>query len=510
MPTVEDDSQIHEAHRIAVSALLDERVAAGHWVGELSASALSTATAISAFSFYLQTDTHDTNRSRIEQQVECGLNWLVAHQNEDGGWGDTEKNYSNISTTMLVKAAFVAAGRSESDAQLLQAADSYIQEQGGVDGIRKRYGEDKTFAVPILANCAMAGLVPWSEVGVLPFEAAVVPQRFYNLLNLPVVSYAIPALVAIGQAKFHFDPPRNPITRWIRKFSVGRSLNVLQKMQPESGGYLEAIPLTSFVSMALIKCGRAEHPVVQNGIRFLLDSFRGPQQDRGTWPIDTNLATWVSTLSINALCADSSFRFDGPEFKKCLEWILGCQYKSVHPFTGAAPGGFGWSDLSGAVPDADDTPGAMLALRLFYDRAELDSQTKARIRAAAEAATTWLLDLQNRDGGWPTFCRGWGRLPFDRSGSDLTAHVIRALASWQGEIDTPSATDRAIERGYKFLSRKQSDDGSWLPLWFGNQDQIDDINPFYGTAKVLHAYRVSGRFHTKSAQNGLHLSLIHI
>ena len=25
-------------------------------------------------------------------------------------------------------------------------------------------------------------------------------------------------------------------------------------------------------------------------------------------------------------------------------------------------------------------------------------------------ARGWLLKLQNRDGGWPTFCRGWGKL----------------------------------------------------------------------------------------------------
>ena len=35
---------------------------------------------------------------------------------------------------------------------------------------------------------------------------------------------------------------------------------------------------------------------------------------------------------------------------------MSCQNQQTHPFTGAAPGGWGWTDLSGAVPDADDTP----------------------------------------------------------------------------------------------------------------------------------------------------------
>lgn len=85
-------------------------------------------------------------------------------------------------------------------------------------------------------------------------------------------------------------------------------------------------------------------------------------------------------------------------------------------------------------------------------------------------------DLRNRDGGQPTFCRGWGTLPFDRSGSDLTAHALRAdLANRQA--------------GLAYLARQQRPDGSWLPLWFGNQHALDDINPVYGTARVLAAYR---------------------
>ena len=498
--TEKNENSLEDAFAELKRKLLGERGNDGHWTGELSASALSTATAISALSFLLDTDSSH-HRDEISRQIECGLRWLVANQNQDGGWGDTEKNYSNISTTMLVMAAFHAAGKTVEYSDLIAAAKGFVECHGGVAGIRKRYGDDKTFAVPILANAAMAGLVEWKEVGVLPFEAACVPQRFYHWLRLPVVSYAIPALVAIGQAKFHFDPPINPVTRLIRKFSIERSLKVLGRMQPQSGGYLEAIPLTSFVCMALIKCGRADHAVVQNGIRFLLDSFRSTSDGTGTWPIDTNLATWVTTLSVNALCSDTSFQPED-DWEECLDWLLDCQYKTVHPFTGAAPGGWGWSNLSGAVPDADDTPGALIALRNLFDRMRLNNDDLEKIKQAAVKGCHWLLGLQNRDGGWPTFCRGWGRLPFDRSGNDLTAHAIRALIAWEDEI-SGERVKNAIRRGFAYLDRNQEEDGSWLPLWFGNQDQIDDINPFYGTAKVLHAYYESGRLHTKSGQNGL-------
>jgi len=39
------------------------------------------------------------------------------------------------------------------------------------------------------------------------------------------------------------------------------------------------------------------------------------------------------------------------------------------------------------------------------------------------------------------------------------------------------------------LAREQRPNGSWLPLWFGNQHAPGDTNPTYGTARVLAAYR---------------------
>ena len=38
-----------------------------------------------------------------------------------------------------------------------------------------------------------------------------------------------------------------------------------------------------------------------------------------------------------------------------------------------------------------------------------------------------------------------------------------------------------------YLDREQCDDGSWLPLWFGNQAAPDQGNPVYGTARVVAA-----------------------
>ncbi|MCH2125283.1 MAG: squalene--hopene cyclase [Pirellulaceae bacterium] len=509
-----DRNRLAKAYRKVRRDLLVERNPSGHWIGELSTSALSTATAVSALAIVSRTvgnpDTmgRDHAPRRFSDLIRNGVRWLANAQNVDGGWGDTDKSHSNIATTMLVVAAFHLADQSTTHAAILKRAEQYIDKHGRIDGLRQRYGKDKTFAVPILTNCALANLIDWKEVSPLPFELACLPQGLYRFLGFPVVSYAIPALVGIGQARYFHRPPRNPVARLLRAASVRSTLNVLDRMQPETGGYLEAVPLTSFVCMSLASTGRVWHPVTKAAVDFIIDSVRPD----GSWPIDTNLAMWNTTLSLNALAGAGEDiagvvdeRNSNPA--RLLDWILGCQYQDIHPFTGARPGGWGWSDLSGAVPDADDTPSALLTLAYWRDAESCAEHQRGRIRTAAIAGCRWLLSLQNRDGGWPTFCRGWGKLPFDRSGSDLTAHALRALKAWWGESSPPAYgrhdSKKAIQRGFSYLRDRQCSDGSWLPLWFGNHDHQDEENPVYGTAKVLKAFRDFDLLESAEARHGL-------
>jgi squalene-hopene/tetraprenyl-beta-curcumene cyclase len=350
--------------------------------------------------------------------------------------------------------------------------------------IIERYGKDRTFSVPILTMCALAGrfgsgAAAWQHVISLPFELAACPQRWFAALRLPVVSYALPALIAIGQARHRHLPSRNPFARALRNMTAARTLRVLESIQPESGGFLEATPLTSFVAMSLAGSDHADHPVTRRGIDFLVRSVRSD----GSWPIDSNLSTWVTTLALDALGSD----FAGDPREKIRSWLLKQQYRSLHRYTNAAPGGWAWTDLSGGVPDADDTAGALLALHT------LSGPNQARnedVLQAVELGVGWLLAIQNSDGGFPTFCRGWGHLPFDMSSPDITAHVIRAFLAWHGSVGISGSQqrlDRAIERAKQYLLKVQTAHGDWIPLWFGNEHDLHDENHVYGTARVLRA-----------------------
>ena len=120
----------------------------------------------------------------------------------------------------------------------------------------------------------------------------------------------------------------------------------------------------------------------------------------------------------------------------------------------------------------------------------MTTQPGMQIRKAATAGCRWLLELQNRDSGWPTFCRGWGTQPFDRSGADITAHVLRGLNAWTETL--PSRGDDKMLNGFYYMIFQQTPQNSWLPLWFGNQDDPAEENPIYGTVKVLTAIHALG------------------
>lgn len=521
------DQQLIDAWLAAREELLAERNPQGYWIGKLSSSPLATATAISALTVAerhstqlscLQRDQADQEaserwniayRTDLSELICQSVRWLAQQQNEDGGWGDTDRSGSNLATTMLVLSAFRMTGVPGKYADLEPRAERYIRAQGGVAGLKKRYGRDKSFVTPVLANCALAGVVPWSRVSALPFERTLAPPSWRRWLHLPVVSHALPALVAVGLAKHHHKPSANPLSRWLRSMVTEKCLALISKMQPDSGGFLEATPLTSFVVMALASTGRSDHAIVRRGVEFLLASVRSD----GSWSQGADLAVRNTTHAVNALeqgedttasATPGAAPSPQPVTPLTIDWLLACQQTETHPFTAADAGGWGWTNLSGGIPNAHDTAAALLALHGSWQGAKATQQ--ARIAQAVSGGVRWLLDLQNRDGGWPTFTRGWGNLASDRSGCDLTAGALRALHTWRNTRGwwTASAAhpqhsaalasanldrriDAAIAAGLQFLRDQQTEEGSWIPLWFGNERRPGERNPIFGTACVLQA-----------------------
>ncbi len=464
-----------------VEKLIFSRNPDGFWTGRLSTSALATSVAIVALR--LSGEPEDAAR------VDAGFSWLCRNINADGGYGDTPESLSNVSTTLLCYSAVHFCRKGDAGDMTLGKMERWLSAKGieiGSPGVVKSildvYGRDYTFSVPILSMLTLCGVLPQSSLsGIpgLPFELTLLPASFYRFLNLRVVSYALPALIGVGIYLHRKRSSLRSLFSRIREKFVRPAVRKLDGLLPESGGFLEAIPLTGFVAMCLTECGETDNITVRKGLGFL----RSQQRIDGGWPIDTDLSTWVTTLSVKALGEDT-FRFlSNNDIDLLREHLIELQYKTVHPFNGAVPGGWGWTSYSGSVPDADDTPGAILALLMLFSGKKEETE-------AIENGCRWLTGLQNSDGGFPTFCRGWGKLPFDNSCADLTGHAILALMKsveiLNDRMDKKLLNDirRTISGAVSYLEKHQSDEGSWLPLWFGNQHTDDKTNPVYGTAKV--------------------------
>jgi len=548
------------AHKAVRAELLAERNAAGYWEGRLAGSPVATATAISALIMAHQADTMASLRANpaadeqvIEQVLERDLSellvesvhWLARRQNTDGGWGDCETAQSNVAATMLVQAAFRLTGVPAKYADLMARADQYVARQGGIATLWRRYSNEKTLVAAILANCALAGIVSWRQVPALPFESLLLCER-WRRARLSFSPLSLPILIAVGQAKFHHDPPRNPIARLLRRSLWLRTRATLERLQAADDSFLAFVPITAFVVMSLASCGFREHSIVRRGIQFLLSLVRAD----ASWPIAGALETTNTALALHSLatehflsagacmpfgtqhagaalsaqhraaphnipwedtstpgetvtnteidesvgldrgsatvCDDREILFSD----KCLDWLLTCQHGEVNSLTRVPPGGWGWSSAAGALPNSADTSRVLRALAHWPRIAS--PLRRERFDRAVKWGIEWLLELQNDDGGWPTFYRDNHSAWIDKSGTDTTAEVLRALAAWQRAwqmradlAELVKRLEEALERGWRYLLSQQRGDGSFIPLWFGNEHQPAQQNPVCGTAQVL-------------------------
>jgi len=284
-----------------------------------------------------------------------------------------------------------------------------------------------------------------------------------------------PRLIAMGQVRHAKRQTINPLTGIRSPSHAGaKTLRILQSIPAASpADFLEATPLTSFVVMSLVHAPRTEESeaAIHAGARFLVNSVR----DDGSWPIDTNLATWVSTLATNALHVDRDFSIRRKRaLKNCSTGFCDQQHRVEHAYTHAAHRRMGLDRSERRRP------------RRRRHRRSIARAASSRSRRSAQqirrrGGIRWLLDLQNGDGGIPTFCRGWTNLPFDRSGPDLTAHALLAWRAWEGELSLSSAVKIRGRLGQSTeISRKVAEPDGILEsavVWKSGQPSTTRIRP---------------------------------
>lgn len=194
--------------------------------------------------------------------------------------------------------------------------------------------------------------------------------------------------------------------------------------------------------------------------------------------------------------------------QKALEWLLdhqifeGGDWQRLAPKV--QPGGWTFEYWNSPYPDCDDTGMVLESLVRSGQTPGIDA---ARVNNAIDRGLGWLLGLQNKDGGFPTWDRDTSGLftwlinhpsiyslpeVNDISQSDITSRVIRGLVAIR-DLDPSSDRAKAIKKPLKkachFLVKKRvKTSDTKLKLWQGEWM----VNYTYGTAQSVSALLAAG------------------
>ena len=389
---------------------------------------------------------------RLPVRLRAATDWLAATQGQDGGWGDAVTDASTLNATALAVAALQMEDPTRYQ-QPIARGRLWIDAGGGFAAVNDP--QRATLSGPCRTVWALAGLVPWRAIRPLPVEISLLPRPVRR-----TISTTFPAFLSLAMLQDR-HLPLGRLRRPLRRLVERRGIRWLALTQCANGGYEESAFLTSIVALCLIETpGRA---IAGRAAAYV----ERAQRPDGSWPIDRDLETFDSALTVQALAAQGA-SLSGPADRALRRWFLEAQFDEVCFPTGAQPGGWAWAQ-PGGWPDMDDSSATIRALLRLGEPVD---------QPAIQRGLAFMRWMQNRDGSWSTFVKN-SPMPFDRACPYITGHALAAFAE-----AAVGGTDPAVARALTYLERAQRSDGSFEAIWFRNS--------VAGTASVLEALVLLG------------------
>lgn len=445
--------------------------------------------------------------------IEAGLlNRIVNLQQQNGSW----KLYSdevegNLSATIQAYTAMLLSGKYTREHNKMKKAEKFIKENGG---LRKSHFMTKMMLVvngfysyPTHFHFPMAYyLLPTS-----------VPMNMYQCSNYARI-HLTPMLICMNRKytfkhsvdSSFFDEIKD--NKWFREDRasfddyfkqikhIAFAPSYLQKAgfkeaekmmlnRVEENGTLYSYATSTFYMIyALLALGyEKESSIIQNAMKGMFEYII---KTREGLHLQNSPSTIWDTALLSYSLQEAGMSEKHPTIQKASKYLLSKQQSlkgdwAIHaPST--SPGGWGFSESNQFTPDNDDTSAVLRALTG-------ESKTSATTKKAYEKGVAFLLDMQNKDGGWGAFEKNayhtiLAHLPIenakdalvDDSTADLTGRVLEFLGNFVGLNEA----NPSIKKAMNWLIKNQNDDGSWYGKW--------GICYIYGTWAAVSGLRAVG------------------
>ena len=496
----------------ARKVLLSQQFEEGYWCGELEAD-----TTLESDYILLHTLLGTVDRERFEK---CA-NYILRHQQQDGGWSIYAEGPSNVSASVKAYFALKLAGyRAEHPA--LVRARAKILELGGAT-------EVNTFTKIYLC---FLGQYDYDAVPAVPPEIVLFPKWFwFNLYEISSWSRAILVPLSVCYAKKPFK--KIPEEMGIDELFLGGRQKSRMRLHWSTRlvswrnfflcldrlvHWFEAVHIRPLRSIALRQAERwmlarfemsdglgAIYPGILNSIialRCLGYSLDDPQVIRALDEFEklgieegdtfrmqpTKSPVWDTAYALFAL-GESGLAANDPRMIKATDWILQKQVRSIGDWKvknkRGQPGGWYFEFNNEFYPDVDDS--AMVCLALC----QVEHPNGRYQRESVQRAVDWILSMQSRNGGWASFDKNndkmvFQQIPFadhnamlDPPTVDITGRILEMLAAYGYGLSHP-----AVKKAIRFIREQQESDGSWFGRW--------GVNYIYGTMLVLRGLEAMG------------------
>jgi squalene-hopene/tetraprenyl-beta-curcumene cyclase len=505
-------SRVGGAIEAARKYLFSRQHEEGYWCGELEAD-----TTLESDYILLHTLLGTGNVERFQK---CA-NWILQHQNEDGGWSIYVGGPSNISASVKAYFGLKLVGY-KADHPALVRARKKILEMGGVTRVN-------TFTKIYLC---FFGQYDYDAVPAIPPEIVLFPNWFwFNIYEISSWSRAILVPLSICYAKKPFKkipreigveelfvggmkksrmhlPWADQLVSWRNFFLVlDRMIHWFERIHVRP---LRSIAIRTAEKWMLERFEMSDglgaiYPSMMNAIialRCLGYSMDDPQviraldefeklgiEEEDTFRMQPCMSpVWDTAYALFAL-GEAGVPANDPRMVKCADWILQKQVRNVGDWKvknkKGQPGGWYFEFNNEWFPDVDDS--AMVCLGL----SRVEHPNGRYQRESVQRAIDWILSMQCKNGGWASFDKDndemiFQHIPFadhnamlDPATVDITGRILEMLATYGYDKD-----HRAVKRAIKFIRSEQEPDGSWFGRW--------GVNYIYGTFLVLRGMEAIG------------------